>query len=110
MAKDQKVNLNSPEGIHVDDTSGTVYVANYANNRIQKWLKNALNGTNVAGFSTGEEGDDREALSNLTAVWVDDETQVVYVADSSNNRIQRWLPDAFIGDTIAGGSAMDVES
>ncbi|CAF3466755.1 unnamed protein product [Rotaria socialis] len=95
--------LNSPEGIYVDDISGTVYVADYANNRIQKWLKDASNGTTIAGFTTGNEGNDAESLSNPTAVRVDDETQVVYVADSSNNRIQRWLPNAFFGDTVAGG-------
>ncbi|CAF1439778.1 unnamed protein product [Rotaria sordida] len=96
--------LNSPEGIYVDNTSGTVYVADYANHRIQKWLKNALNGTTVAGFSTGDQGSDAESLSYPTTIWVDDETQVVYVADSDNNRIQRWLPNAFMGDTVAGGT------
>ncbi|CAF2873393.1 unnamed protein product, partial [Rotaria sp. Silwood2] len=96
--------LDSPEGIYVDNISGTVYVADYANHRIQKWLKDALNGTTVAGLSTGNQGSDAESLSYPTSVWVDDETQVVYVADSDNNRIQRWLPNAFIGDTVAGGA------
>ncbi|CAF4812359.1 unnamed protein product, partial [Rotaria sp. Silwood1] len=54
---------------------------------------------------TGDEGSDAESLSYPTAVWVDDEAQVVYVADSSNNRIQRWLPNALIDDTVAGGAA-----
>ncbi|CAF0988986.1 unnamed protein product [Didymodactylos carnosus] len=97
-------NLNSPEGIYVDGADGTVYVADYANNRIQKWLTGAHNGTTVAGLSTGNEGSDAESLSRPTSVWVDDETQAVYVADSSNERIQRWLHNASIGDTIAGGS------
>ncbi|CAF1183751.1 unnamed protein product [Rotaria sp. Silwood1] len=101
--------LNSPEGIYVDDTSGTVYVADYANHRIQKWLINALNGTTVAGLSTGNQGSDAESLSYPTAVWVDDETQVVYVADSDNNRIQRWLSNALLGDTVVGGAGMNVE-
>ncbi|CAF3651379.1 unnamed protein product [Rotaria socialis] len=96
-------NLNSPEGIYFDETSGTVYVADYANNRIQKWLKNAPNGTTVAGLSTSAAGSDAESLSRPTAVWVDDDTHVVYVADSSNERIQRWLYNAPMGDTIAGG-------
>lgn len=100
--------LNSPEGIYVDGTSGTVYVADYANHRVQKWLKDASNGTTVAGFSTGEEGSDAEGLSYPSAVRVDDETQVVYIADSSNNRIQRWLPNALLGDTIAGGLGKNI--
>lgn len=100
--------LNSPEGIYVDGTSGAVYVADYANNRIQKWLKNASEGTTVAGLSTGEAGSDLETLSYPTAVRVDDDTQVVYVADSDNNRIQRWLPNAIVGDTIAGTTSTDI--
>ncbi|CAF3641675.1 unnamed protein product [Rotaria sp. Silwood1] len=76
----------------------------------RKWLKNALNGTTGAGFSTGDEGSDAESLSYPTAVWVDDEAQVVYVADSSNNRIQRWLPNALIDDTVAGGAVTNLPS
>ncbi|CAF3941470.1 unnamed protein product [Rotaria sordida] len=99
-------NLNSPEGIYVDSTNGAVYVADYVNNRIQKWLVNASNGTTEAGLSNGNEGSDAESLSRPTAVWVDEETHVVYVADSSNERIQRWLYNASMGDTIAGGSGL----
>ncbi|CAF1393462.1 unnamed protein product [Adineta steineri] len=96
--------LSSPEGIYVDGNSGTVYIADYVNNRIQKWEKDAHNGTTVAGLSTGEGGSDHESLSEPSSVWVDDETHVVYVADSANERIQRSLYNALVGDTIAGGS------
>ncbi|CAF1474974.1 unnamed protein product, partial [Rotaria sordida] len=94
------------KGIYVDSTNGAVYVADYVNNRIQKWLVNASNGTTEAGLSNGNEGSDAESLSRPTAVWVDEETHVVYVADSSNERIQRWLYNASMGDTIAGGSGL----
>ncbi|CAF1533636.1 unnamed protein product, partial [Rotaria sordida] len=67
---------------------------------------NASNGTTEAGLSNGNEGSDAESLSRPTAVWVDEETHVVYVADSSNERIQRWLYNASVGDTIAGGSGL----
>ncbi|CAF3247216.1 unnamed protein product [Rotaria sp. Silwood2] len=69
--------LNSSEGIYVEGSNGTVYVADYGNISIQKWLKNALDGTTVAGLNTGEAGSDHESLSDPTAVWIDDETQVV---------------------------------
>ncbi|CAF1000805.1 unnamed protein product [Adineta steineri] len=101
--------LSSPEGIYVDGNSGTVYVADFSNNRIQKWEKDAQNGTTVAGRSTGEGGSDHESLARPSSVWVDDETQVVYVADSANERIQRWLYNASMGDTIAGGSGMNID-
>ena len=71
-------------------------------------LKDARNGSTVAGLSVGTEGSDAESLARPTSVWVDDETRVVYVADSSNARIQRWLHNASMGETIAGGSGMSV--
>ncbi|CAF4645956.1 unnamed protein product, partial [Rotaria sp. Silwood2] len=40
--------LRLPWAVFVDNTS-TVYVSDWANNRVQKWLANATNGTTVAG-------------------------------------------------------------
>ncbi|UJR06838.1 hypothetical protein I4U23_011126 [Adineta vaga] len=96
-------NLNSPEGIYVDSIHSAIYVADYANNRVQKWLFDASNGTTVAGLSNGQAGSDKESLERPTSVWIDDDTQVVYIVDTSNQRIQRWLYNASIGETIAGG-------
>ncbi|CAF1184234.1 unnamed protein product [Adineta ricciae] len=96
-------NLNSPEGVYVDSIRNAIYVADYGNNRVQKWVIGASNGTTIAGLSSGEAGSDKESLNRPTSVWVDDETQVIYVADSQNQRIQRWLYNSSIGETIAGG-------
>jgi DNA-binding beta-propeller fold protein YncE len=100
--------LNSPTGIYVDGIRGVVYVADYANNRIQKWVTGAENGTTVAGLSTGDEGSDAESLSKPVSIRVDDDTYAVYVVDRNNQRIQRWLQNASMGDTIAGGSGMNI--
>ncbi|CAF5123426.1 unnamed protein product, partial [Rotaria sp. Silwood1] len=70
---------------------------------VYKWSPQT-NIITIVDARTGDEGSDAESLSYPTAVWVDDEAQVVYVADSSNNRIQRWLPNALIDDTVAGGA------
>jgi hypothetical protein len=42
-------------------------------------------------------------LASPFYVSVDEETEVVYIADADNNRIQRWFPNALNGTTIAGG-------
>ena len=33
-----------------------------------------------------------------------DATGVIYVADSGNHRIQKWVPGAMAGVTVAGGN------
>ncbi|CAF3414946.1 unnamed protein product [Rotaria sp. Silwood2] len=95
--------LNTPEGIYLDQTSGAIYVADTYNARIQKWLKDAQEGITVAGSSEGFGGGDAASLLGPKDVFVDKETNVVYIIDSFNNRIQRYLPNATKGDTIAGG-------
>ncbi|CAF2852952.1 unnamed protein product [Rotaria sp. Silwood2] len=78
-----------PSGIFVDQTSGTVYVADTWNNRIQKWLKNAQEGITVAGSSNGSYGHDAASLYSPQDVFVDIDTSVLYIADGYNGRIQR---------------------
>ncbi|CAF0799091.1 unnamed protein product, partial [Didymodactylos carnosus] len=42
--------LNTPWGIYVDESDNdTLYVVDYANHRVMKWLANATNGTIAAG-------------------------------------------------------------
>lgn len=98
--------LNNPQGIYLDRISGAFYVADSHNNRIQKWTKNSQEGVTVAGSKSDSPGADAESLADPTSVWVDEETNIVYVADTLNNRIERWLPNASTGDTIAGGFGM----
>ncbi|CAF1075166.1 unnamed protein product [Rotaria sp. Silwood1] len=83
--------------------SDAVYVADTWNNRIQKWSKNAQEGITVAGSSNGSYGYDAALLNNPVDIFVDTETGVLYIADTYNRRIQRWLPGALKGDTIVGG-------
>ncbi len=98
--------LSMPNSIAVDETNGAVYVADFYNNRIQKWMKDAEQGITVAGSSMGDNGTDAATLSRPSDVFIDEETKIVYVVDQNNERIQRWLADASFGDTIAGGSGM----
>jgi DNA-binding beta-propeller fold protein YncE len=98
--------LNGPKSIDVDSITGSVYVTDTGNHRVQKWCKGAEEGITVAGSSAGKQGKDSSSLQFPQGVLVDDDTQVVYVADTYNNRIQKWLPAAFDGSTIAGGLRM----
>jgi hypothetical protein len=83
------------------DGSGNIYVADYNNNRIQKWAPGATSGTTVAGGNGAGSGDNQ--LNRPFGVFVDGSANV-YVADLANNRIQKWAPGAASGTTVAGGN------
>ncbi|CAF1437656.1 unnamed protein product [Adineta ricciae] len=93
--------LNRP--LHVIlDYLNTLYIADSDNNRVQKYLKNATNGTTVAGNSTA--GSYPNQLDDPSSLLVD-ETGDLFVADSLNNRIQFWPFLSMSGTTVAGNSS-----
>ncbi|CAF1013799.1 unnamed protein product [Rotaria sp. Silwood1] len=94
--------LDHPQGIYVTRDGNIIYVADMWNSRIQNWTQDSREGTTVAGSSQGTQGHDPETLNFPNDVIVDEETNVVYIIDTSNHRVQRWRPFASQGDTIAG--------
>lgn len=98
--------LSAPTGLYFDQSRNNLYVADSGNNRIQKWKKAASSGIRVAGSNTSTPGQDIGSLVQPNGVWVDEKTNVIYVADTLNNRITRWLPNASVGEIIVGGKGM----
>ena len=94
--------LNTPAGVAVD-AAGNVYVADAINNRVQKWAPGASSGYTVAGDSMGTNGIFNYRLWYPYGVYLD-AGGALYVADGSNNRIQKWLPGATAGSTVAGSA------
>lgn len=82
--------LYYPRGIHVD-SDGNLYIVDSSNSRVQKWSPNATSGVTVAGIS-GERGSDDFHLNNPSDVFVDAEGNI-YVADTDNQRIQKYKVD-----------------
>ncbi|CAF4991906.1 unnamed protein product, partial [Rotaria sp. Silwood1] len=105
--------LNSPWGIYVD-ANYTLYIADYGNHRIQKWIAGAMNATTVAGVS-GVLGSWSYQLYYPTAITFDQYTYM-YIMDSGNNmsyalvinewmiRIQRWWLGSTYGVTVVSAS------
>ena len=84
--------FNFPEGIAVD-SSGNIYVADTSNNRVQKFnsvgafqLKFGANG----GDGTAGSGDGQFSSPRNIAL---DSSGNIYVADSSNHRVQKFVND-----------------
>ena len=100
--------LNNPSRIFVDDAK-TIYIADSANHRIQRWMYGACYGVTVAG--TGTSGNTTSQLSYPVSVIVDT-NQIMYIGDQGNNRIHRWRVgdcsgQCIVGCTLANGSASD---
>ena len=92
--------LSTPRGIGIDWVN-ILYIADTDNNRIQKYSKNASVGETVAGQSSGIAGAGNDSLRNPFDAVVD-LNGAVFVADSSNHRIQLWTRGSSAGTTIAG--------
>ena len=90
--------LDFPSYIFVDQNN-SIYVSEYFNHRVMKWLEGAKEGILVAGGNG--QGNDQTQLNGPRGVLVD-HLQSIYVADSKNHRIMRWLKGATTGSIIVG--------
>ncbi|CAF0925354.1 unnamed protein product [Adineta steineri] len=92
--------LNVPFGLTMD-WSNTLYIADWSNHRVQKYLRNSSFGQTVAGQATGSYNTTSSFLYYPGDVAVDWNSNV-YVADTFNNRIQLWTNGSSSGMTVAG--------
>jgi sugar lactone lactonase YvrE len=100
--------LNLPTGLAA--SSGNLYIADSANNRIRlvtaARLITTLAGNGTAGYSgdDGAGGQAEDAELNLPTFVASDALGLnVYISDSANKRIRQVLPDTII-TTAAGGN------
>lgn len=91
------------EGVYVDK-KGNVFVADTYNYRVQLWKPGATKGITVAGGNASGMGADQFALPKDIYL---DAAHNIYVADvpnAGNHRVQKWVPGAAEGVTVAGGN------
>ncbi|CAF3999919.1 unnamed protein product [Rotaria sordida] len=93
------VSLNLPLGITIDETTGSLYVTDSRNHRVQKFNLNSIQGITVAGGTS--HGQNLFHLNLPSSVAIDPHGNV-YIADSGNHRIVQWLVNAHQGRIIAG--------
>ncbi|CAF1643113.1 unnamed protein product, partial [Adineta ricciae] len=92
--------LNIPRMIRLDSYR-SVYVADAHNHRIMKFNEGITKGIVVAG-RTNDSGSAEDQLNYPRSVIVDDSGSI-YVADTNNHRIMRWLKGATSGTLVVGG-------
>jgi len=86
--------LNDPRGLYVD-SYGRMYISDYFNNRIQKWVPGMQFGVTIAGGRGVGETPGR--LSNPSGVYISPKDEL-YVADEGNNRVQKYTALNHIDD------------
>ncbi|CAF3537375.1 unnamed protein product [Adineta steineri] len=92
--------LSFPTYLSVDRDQ-SVYVSDFYNNRVMKWMKDATEGIIVAGHRN--KGNDLTQLNGPQGVFVD-LIGTVYVADRRNHQVMRWFKGTTQGDIIVGGN------
>lgn len=83
------------------DSSGDLYIADYINNRIQKWIIGESVGKTIAGQANGQSGNDSSHLYRPVGIFLDSNDNL-FVIERYNHRLQYWPKDSSTGSTIAG--------
>jgi hypothetical protein len=99
LAGSNNTNLNLPLGITVDTSTGSLYVADSRNHRVQKFNFGSIAGFTVAGGTVSGQSLSQLYLPSGVAL---DSNGNVYISDGGNNRIVQWLVGAQQGRIIAG--------
>ena len=94
--------LNTPVDVR-PDWAHNLYIADFRNHRIRKYLYGSSVGTTVAG--NGALGLSSSHLYNPSRVLLDS-NENLYITDNSNCRVQFWPKDAVNATTVAGGTGM----
>ncbi|CAF1438030.1 unnamed protein product [Adineta ricciae] len=94
--------LSQSRHIYLDEEKQSLYIADTANHRIVKFQLNTSILTVVAGGNG--VGTAANQLNNPAGVCVSKRHSTIYVADTFNNRIQKWMINGTVGVTIFGNA------
>ena len=81
------------------DYANNLYVADYSNHRVQKYLFGSSFGQTIAGNGTNSSSPYH--LSNPSHIIIDANGDY-YITDRTNHRIQFWRNGDIFGTTVAG--------
>jgi DNA-binding beta-propeller fold protein YncE len=92
--------FSAPYGLALDEPNSALYVSDRLNHRVQKFILGSSVGVTVAGGNG--YGPAANQLNNPTEIYLSKLDGSLYIADSFNNRVQKWHVNATSGITVAG--------
>jgi len=101
VAGSNATELNLPIDLALDSSNSIMYITDYYNNRVQKWILGQSFGRTVAGQSNGTQGSTARYLYHPDGICLDS-NENIYISDTGNHRIQFWMKGATNGTRVAG--------
>ncbi|CAF0952574.1 unnamed protein product [Rotaria sordida] len=98
-----KTQLYNPSTIYFDSPSNSLIIANRYGHNIVRWTLGDSQWTLIAGSTNGTQGSSSTLLNSPFGMTLDPMGNV-YVADTSNHRIQLFMAGQLTGLTIAGSA------
>ncbi|CAF3979432.1 unnamed protein product [Adineta steineri] len=96
--------LNAPSDFFVEPNTSYIWIADTNDNRIVKWMNTSTAILVAGGAGSGSQANQ---FNGPTGLFVDtSNSNTLYVADTNNHRIQKWLYGASSGTTVAGQSGV----
>jgi hypothetical protein len=96
--------LSAPFSVERDPSTGTLYIADYGNQRVISYISGASTGTVVAGGNGQGLTNNNTQLNGPVSAYFDSLTNSLVIVDLDSNNIVRWI----LGDTswtlVAGDS------
>jgi sugar lactone lactonase YvrE len=83
--------LSYPRGVYLSKSGDLMYICDSGNRRVQRWRINGTSGVTVVGSSFGSSGVTPYLMSAPSFITLDADERYLYVSDSSNHRIQRFV-------------------
>lgn len=92
--------LNQPHSVAYDWSSSILYVAEYANHRVMKYLSGSSIGTVVAGGNG--QGNSNTQLNNPVGMYLDVSSNSLFIANFGGHNVVRWVLGASTWTLVAG--------
>ncbi|CAF1176106.1 unnamed protein product [Adineta ricciae] len=97
--------LNGPKFIALDEIHSTLYVVDYNNHRVQKFILGG-NGIGITVAGGNGLGTGLNQLNYPAGVCASLKDQSIYIGDQNNHRVMKWKMNATQGSIIAGSTGV----